>query len=187
MKHYSKWDIESWQLTGRRSSYKYISRSKHWRCYRPITIERYLWTRPPSKIGSPLTIYARSIFFFYISSSFFPLLHPFLVSISSSISTIRLCFHGVVDLLPQIQDRWIHARFSTFSELPPPVVKSLYLLSRIEWILVARSKTNVWRECADTSIFCTGSAESADTYFPWIGRLLLFHCGKRQRSEHFQW
>lgn len=29
MKHYSKRDIESWQLTGRRFSYKYISRLKH--------------------------------------------------------------------------------------------------------------------------------------------------------------
>lgn len=83
MKHYSKWDIESWQLTGRRSSYKYISRSKHWRCYRPITIERYLWTRPPSKIGSPLTIYARSIFFF-ISLRHFSLF----CTLSSSLSLL---------------------------------------------------------------------------------------------------
>lgn len=85
------------------------------------------------------------------------------------------------------------ARFSTFLESPPlspflpTVVKSRYLLSGIEWILVARSKNKCLARARGHRRVKPGCAESADTYFPCIGRLLLFHCGKRQQSEHFQW
>lgn len=116
--HYSKRDIESWQLTGCRSSYKYISRSMD-----PVigqlpsnSIFMEQDHRPKSDLLWQST---RDLFFIYIyiSSSLFSLFHAFLVSISSSISTIRPCFHGgawfvAADTGPMV-------RFSTFPESPP--------------------------------------------------------------------
>lgn len=149
--YYSKRDIESWQLTGCRSSYKYISRSMD-----PVigqlpsnSIFMEQDHRPKSDLLWQST---RDLFFIYIYISLrhFSLFFMLSWSLSLPLSPPSAhAFTGVLDLLPQIQDRWFV--FPLFPN-PLPVVKSLYLLSGIEWILVARSKTNVWWERADMSV-----------------------------------
>lgn len=149
--YYSKRDIESWQLTGCRSSYKYISRS----------MDPVIGQLPSNSIfmeqdhhpkSDLLWQSTRDLFFIYIYISLrhFSLFFMLSWSLSLPLSPPSAhAFTGVLDLLPQIQDRWFV--FPLFPN-PLPVVKSLYLLSGIEWILVARSKTNVWRERADMSV-----------------------------------
>lgn len=149
--YYSKRDIESWQLTGCRSSYKYISRS----------MDPVIGQLPSNSIfmeqdhhpkSDLLWQSTRDLFYIYIYISLrhFSLFFMLSWSLSLPLSPPSAhAFTGVLDLLPQIQDRWFV--FPLFPN-PLPVVKSLYLLSGIEWILVARSKTNVWRERADMSV-----------------------------------
>lgn len=90
-----------------------------------------------------LSIFLFSLYIYiYLSSSLFPLLHPFLVSISSS---IRPCFHGggwfvAADTEPMDPPLVFPLFSNPLSPFLPTVVKSRYLLSGIEWILVARSK-----------------------------------------------
>lgn len=143
MKHYSKRDIESWQLTGRRSSYKYISRLKH-----PV-----IGQLPSNSIFMDKTTVQNRIFsdnlrviyfffiYIYISLCHFSLFFILSWSLSLPLSPLSAhAFTGVVDLLPQIQDRWIHARFSTFPEsLSPLLNRSTFCPESSEfWLRVVK-------------------------------------------------